>query len=89
MFKGLLVAGLIVAAMVAIKDGRALRRSGILSSCTSVAAPVGANGYWAACRPGKLEGRPNLRHNSCTSQGVVGRIEYWRCPSPLGRGPYG
>ena len=83
MFRGFLAAALVVVVMVVIKDGRALERTGILSSCTSIAPPLGQNGYWEACRPGKLEGRPNLTRRSCTSQVRVRDVEYWRCPSPV------
>jgi hypothetical protein len=83
MFRGFLAAALVVAVMVVIKDGRLLERTGVLSSCTAVAAPLGDAGYWEACRPGKLEGRPNLTRRSCTARGVAGNVEYWRCPSPV------
>jgi hypothetical protein len=80
---------LIVAAMVTIKDGRALREIGLIASCTAVATPPGQNGYWEACRPGKLEGRPDLKRQSCESIGVRAKVEYWRCPSPVESGPSG
>jgi hypothetical protein len=87
MFRTFLVVALIIAAMVVIKDGRALEETGLLSSCKTVATPVGQTGYWEACRAGKLEGHPNLTRRSCTSHGVAGRLEYWRCPSPIRSGP--
>ena len=83
MFRGLLIVALIVGVMVGIKDGRPLERTGVMSSCTAVAAPKAQTGYWHACRAGKLEGRPNLTRHSCVSHGVVGAFEYWRCPSPI------
>ena len=86
MFRGFVVVVLIVAVMVAIKDGRALRETGLVASCAAVAAPVGQVGHWEACRPGKLEGRPNLTRRSCKSAGLVGNVEYWQCPSRLGSG---
>jgi hypothetical protein len=88
-FRAALVVVLIVAAMVAIKDGRALRETGLLSSCTLVATPNGLVGFWEACRPGKLEGRPDLKRQSCLSVGVVENIEYWRCESPIESAPSG
>lgn len=86
MFRTLVAAALIVAAMVVIKDGRALEETGLLSSCEAVVAPTGQTGYWEACRPGKLEGRPDLTRRSCVSQGVAREVEYWRCPSPIDSG---
>jgi hypothetical protein len=86
MFRGFVAVALIVAVMVAIKDGRALRETGLVASCFAVAAPVGQSGFWEACRPGKLEGRPNLGRRSCKSAGLVGNLEYWRCPSQIESG---
>jgi hypothetical protein len=89
MLRAAAVVLLIVAAMVTIKDGRALRETGVIASCTTVAPPAGEHGYWEACRPGRLEGRPNLTHQSCQSIGVLANVEYWRCPSPVESGPSG
>jgi hypothetical protein len=89
MFRIVVAAALIVAAMAVIKDGRALQETGLLSSCRAVSAPIGQNGHWEACRPGKLEGRPNLARRSCVSQGIAAHVEYWRCPSPIHSGQPG
>jgi hypothetical protein len=83
MFRGFVVVALVVAVMVTIKDGRALRETGLVGSCTAVVAPQGQAGFWEACRPGKLEGRPNLGRRSCKSAGLVGNVEYWQCPSRI------
>ena len=87
MFRIFVAAALIIVAMAVIKDGRALEETGLLSSCEAIAAPVGQTGFWEACRPGKLEGRPNLVRRSCQSHGVAQDVEYWRCPSPIESGP--
>ena len=84
--KMLLVAAVIAAGMGAVKDGRTLERTGLVGSCASVEVPAG-DGSWEACRPGKLEGRPDLRRKSCVSAGLRGDVEYWRCPSRIGSGP--
>ena len=89
MLRAAAVVLLIVAVMVTIKDGRALRETGLVASCSAVAPPAGQNGYWEACRPGKLEGRPDLKRQSCKSIGVSANVEYWRCPSPVESGPSG
>lgn len=83
MFKTVTIVVLAIALMVTMKDGRALRDTGLIASCNAVSAPTGEAGYWEACRAGKLEGRPNLRRKSCESIGTASGVEYWRCPSPL------
>ena len=82
-----LAALLIVAVMVAIKNGRILRDAGLTGSCSSIARPVGQTGTWKACKRGRLEGRPDLSRQGCTAQGVAGKLEYWRCPAQLGSAP--
>ena len=77
---------LVVAAMVAIKDGRVLEPTGLVGRCSVVQGPAGDTATWEACRPGKLEGRPNLVRKSCTSAGVKDGVEYWRCPSQVESG---
>jgi hypothetical protein len=89
MLRGAAVVLLIVAAMVTIKNGRALRETGLIASCTAVATPPGQHGYWEACRAGKLEGRADLKRQSCESIAVRAKVEYWRCPSPVESGPSG
>ena len=34
-----------------------------------------------ACKPGKLEGRPDLTKRDCITAGIAGKLEYWRCPA--------
>lgn len=89
MFRAAIVVLLVVAAMVTIKDGRPLRETGLIASCSPVATPAGQNGYWEACRPGKLEGRPDLKRQSCESVGMAAGVEYWRCPSSVESAPSG
>ena len=87
MFSRVLVAAMLVfGGMVAVKDGHALERVGVLSSCQTVAGPAGDDAHWTACRAGKLEGLPYLRRRSCTSAGVVRGTEFWRCPASVGTG---
>ncbi len=75
---------LVIAVMVAVKDGRLPERAGLVGSCTAVAAPEGQSGYWQSCTEGRLEGRPDLSRRSCRSAGLAGAIELWRCPTPIG-----
>jgi hypothetical protein len=86
MLRIILTAAFIAVALVVIKQDRVLQRAGLVGYCNTVAAPTGQDGDWRACRPGKLAGRPDLSLDSCTQQGVVGRIEYWRCPAAVGSG---
>jgi hypothetical protein len=83
-FKAALVIAAIIATMVVIKDGRVLREAGLVSSCTALTSFEGEDGHWHACRPGRLEGRPDLRRRSCTSHGIRSGYEYWRCPEVIG-----
>ncbi|MDQ3995628.1 MAG: hypothetical protein M3303_01270 [Gemmatimonadota bacterium] len=84
MLKVFVLALAVFSLMVAIKDGGLLREAGLLGSCTTVAAPPGSSGYWQACRPGRLEGRPDLSRRSCERQGTARGIEFWRCPAEIG-----
>jgi len=79
----LLAAVLIVALMVAIKDGRLLREAGLTGGCRAVATPKGQDGDWLACDPGKLQGAPDLSRQSCKSVSFIGKTEYWRCPAGI------
>jgi hypothetical protein len=80
--KGIVVvAALIVAVMVAIKDGRVLQSAGLTGECSHVAAFSGA--WYEACRPGKLEGLPDLTKRGCKPAGAVGRVQYWSCPADV------
>jgi hypothetical protein len=73
---------LVVLAMALVKDGRVLHRAGLTGSCTAVSTAADGT-TWQACKPGRLEGRPDLSHDSCTSAGLRGRVEFWHCPAPL------
>ncbi len=81
------VAACIFALMLVIKDGRVLRTAGLTGSCTAVVGSTGAGplegGVVEACKPGKLEGRPDLTKRNCTAAGIVAGVEYWRCPAAL------
>jgi hypothetical protein len=74
-------AAVIVALMVAVKVG-ALGRTGLTGTC-KVIQTASDGSQWAACKDGRLEGRPSLASRSCTSWGLRGKVEYWRCPAPV------
>ena len=87
MLKILLATAVVAAAMLAIKDGRVLERAGLVGRCTTVGAPAADGSTMHACRPGKLEGRPDLSRDACTSTGLAGGVEYWRCPAAVEKSP--
>ena len=75
----IIVGGLAIGLMIAIKQGAILRGIGLLSSCAIVQTPQGNTGEWRACTEGKLDGRRDLS-DICTPIGVRGKLEYWNCP---------
>jgi hypothetical protein len=79
--KGIVVTALLIlAVMIAAKDGRLPRRVGLTASC--LVARQGPDGSQVvACRSGVLEGKPDLTRRSCTPAGQSGTYEYWRCPA--------
>jgi len=82
MFRIFFAAALILAVMLAIKDGRILRDIGLKASCS--VTQTSADGMEVeACHPGKWEGLPDMSRVGCTSSGVVGRVGYWTCPAPV------
>lgn len=83
----ILTTAVLAAGMAFVKDGRVLEQAGLVGKCSTVATPAGDAGVWAACKPGKLEGRPDLTRRSCVSKGVSGTVEVWRCPVVVENGP--
>jgi hypothetical protein len=73
------VAVCILAAMIAVKDGRLFRTTGLMATCSKVASTATAD--VEACRPGKLEGRPDLTKRGCKFAATVKQVAYWNCPS--------
>jgi hypothetical protein len=79
--KGIIViAVLVLAVMIAAKDGRLPRAAGLTASCL-VAREATDGSQLVACRAGALEGQPDLSRRSCTSAGRSGTYAYWRCPA--------
>ena len=76
------VGACIFALMVVAKDGRVLRATGLTGACTVVQRSADGSEL-AACRAGKLEGRPDLSKRGCLNAGRTGTYEYWRCPADL------
>jgi hypothetical protein len=83
MIKRVVIAGvLVLVLMVAVKDGRILRRTGLIGACT-MAQTLSDGTQVEACRAGKLEGSPDLTRQGCRVAGVSGTFEYWRCPASI------
>jgi hypothetical protein len=78
-----LVSAAVVAVMIAVRDGRILAEAGLKGTCTATAAPPGQGEWWHACSNGRITGRPDMSRHNCTSQGLRGELELWRCPAPL------
>jgi hypothetical protein len=81
-------AALVLALMVAIKDGRVLAKAGLKGSCSVVrVAPDGSEVQ--GCHAGKLEGMPDLRRQGCKLSGRTPTVEYWSCPASVVAAPAG
>lgn len=82
MLRVVLAGGALVLAMVAVRGGDVLERTHLVGGCSAIATPSGEAGAWQACRPGRLEGPPDLSPKSCSRRGLVADVELWRCPAP-------
>ncbi len=81
MLKSIVAVGVcIFALMVVIKDGRVLRTAGVTGSC-SVVQVFSDSSELTACRPGKLQGRPDLSRSGCRAVGSRAKVWYWSCPA--------
>ena len=78
-----LAAAMIASILALARHERMLDRTGLLGSCSALAAPAPAGGQWLECRPGELTGYPDLSQDSCTRRGMRGEVRYWICPTPL------
>lgn len=87
LLKIVVVTALLVAGLALVRDSSVLDRTGLVGTCRVVERMSVGDEVWQACRPGKLQGRPNLARRSCESKAVVRDVEYWRCEAPLENGP--
>ena len=79
MLKQIVAVGVcIFALMLVVKDGRALRMSGLTGSC-SIVQTYPDSSLLVACRPGKLDGRPDLSRRACSSGQLAAGAQYWHC----------
>jgi hypothetical protein len=73
---------LVLAIMIAVKNGWVLRQSGLTGTC-SVYASLPSGGQQEKCTKGRLDGLPDLSNKGCTSNGPDGSVEFWFCPAGL------
>jgi hypothetical protein len=76
-------AAMIASALAFAQHERTFERTGLLGSCSALAAPAPEGGQWLECRPGRLTGYPDLKQDSCIRRGTRGEARYWICPSTL------
>lgn len=76
-------AAMIASLLALAKRERVLDRTGLLGSCSELAAAAPDGGKWMECRPGRLTGYPDLSRDSCTKRGMRGEARYWVCPTSL------
>jgi len=82
------LAVLILALMIAVKDGRVLRDTGLTGHCTTAQTNIDGSQI-DSCRRGKLEGWPDLSSRGCTGEPVRNDVQYWSCPAPIASGQAG
>jgi hypothetical protein len=83
LLKILIVGGLAIGLMAAIRDGRILRDSGLLSSCSPVVVNGQQDGSMQSCSKGRLDGFPDLTNKSCVLVSARPTVQFWRCEAPV------
>jgi hypothetical protein len=86
----IIVGGLLIAALVVVKQERVLARFGVVGKCIVTATPYGekvTEGQWWSCNEGTLTGFPVLDRKSCETRGFRGEFQIWYCPAPI-ESPY-
>ena len=83
LLKILIVGALVIGLMAAIRDGRVLRESGLLSSCSPAVVSGKQDTTLESCSKGRLDGFPDLTNKSCKLIVVRTHREFWRCDAPV------
>jgi hypothetical protein len=78
-----IVGGLAIGLMVAVRDGRVLRDAGLLSRCKAVVVKGQPDPTLLSCSKGRLDGWPDMTNKSCGLIAVHPKREYWRCQAPV------
>jgi hypothetical protein len=83
MFRFLLAAAMVAAALYGVREHRVLEEAGLFSSCEALATTVVTDSQWLGCTSGRLTGYPDLSRDNCVRASSRGAIQLWRCPAPL------
>ena len=83
LLKILIVGALVIGLMAAIRDGRVLRESGLLSSCNAAVVNGKQDTTLESCSKGRLDGFPDLTNKSCVLVSARPSRQYWRCEAPI------
>lgn len=83
LLKILVVGAVLIGAMAVIRDGRALKDVGLLSSCRAVAVNGHADPTLLSCSKGRLDGFPDLTNKACKLTSMHPQRQYWRCDAPI------
>ncbi|HZC75662.1 MAG TPA: hypothetical protein VE220_06785 [Gaiellaceae bacterium] len=83
LLKILVVGALAIGLMATIRDGRVLRDSGLLSSCSSVTVHGQLDSTMQQCTKGRLDGFPDLTNKSCQLVAQGSKRDLWRCDVPI------
>jgi len=83
LLKILIVGALAIGLMAAIRYGRVLRDSGLLSSCNAAIVNGKQDTTLESCSKGRLDGFPDLTNKSCVLVSARPTRQFWRCEAPL------
>jgi hypothetical protein len=83
LLKIFIVGALAIGLMAAIRDGRVLRDSGLLSSCSSVVVNGKVDATMQQCTKGRLDGFPDLTNKSCHLVAQSAKRDLWRCDAAI------
>jgi hypothetical protein len=83
LLKILIVGGLAIGLMAAIRDGRLLRDAGLLSSCSPAVVNGRQDPLLQSCSKGRLDGFPDLTNKACHLVSAQPNRQYWRCEAPI------
>ena len=83
LLKILIVGALAIGLMAAIRDGRVLRDSGLLSSCDAAVVNGKQDATLQSCSKGRLDGFPDLTNRSCVLVSSRPNRQFWRCEAPI------
>jgi hypothetical protein len=83
LLKILIVGALAIGLMAVIRDGRVLKDTGLLSTCSPVIVNGSPDPMQQVCQKGRLDGYPDLTNKACQYVGQRHNSQYWRCEAPI------